>query len=136
MTWPSLLDLANIGWTWVPERKQSRTPILPKLITKHGTKVNKWSGGSAKGEWEKYGASGVSGHTHRAGQFLHRDHNGTASWTEMGCTCDLDPEYGTDFDWQQSFGVFTWSADYKIMNTNLVIIRDGSTLWDGKVING
>lgn len=136
MTWPSLLGLEDIGWTWVPERKQSRTPILPKIITKHGTLVSKWSGATAKAEWTKYGASGISGHTHRAGQFMHRDHNGMASWIECGCTCDLDPEYGFDMDWQQAFTVLTWSSNHVIMSSQQVIIRDGETLWGGKVIQG
>lgn len=129
MTWPVLLELDAIGFEWVPERAQSRTPILPKLLSKHGTVVRKWSGATAKGEWEKYGASGVSGHTHRLGQFLHRDHNGTASWIETGCTCLLDPPYGTDFDWQQGCVVLTWNHDRRLMQTELISMRDGSALW-------
>ena len=136
MTWPTLLDLDGVGFEWVPDRQQSRTPILPKMITKHGTVVRKWSGATAKGEWEKYGASGLSGHTHRLGQFLHRDHNGTASWIETGCTCLLDPPYGTDFDWQQGCVVLTWNADRRLMQTELLGIRDGALLWRGQEIVG
>lgn len=129
MTWPVLLGLDDIGWEWVKGRDQSKTQILPKLITKHGTVVRKWSGLTARGEWEKYGASGLSGHTHRLGHFLHRDHNGTATWLETGCTCSLEPEYGTDFDWQQGCIVLTWSADHRLMNTEIVSMRDGSALY-------
>jgi predicted MPP superfamily phosphohydrolase len=129
MTWPTLLELDAIGWEWVPEREQSRTSILPKLITKHGTVVRKWSAATAKGEWEKYGASGLSGHTHRLGHFLHRDHNGTASWIETGCTCLLDPPYGTDFDWAQGCIVLTWNKDRRLMQTELISMRNGAALW-------
>lgn len=136
MTWPKLLELGPIGWRWVGVREQSKTEILPKIITKHGDRVCKWSAASGKAEWEKYGYSGVSGHTHRLGQFFHRDRNGNATWSEMGCTCSLDAQYGTDFDWQQGFGVLRWSPDYKILHTELLSIRDGSTLWKGKIIEG
>jgi hypothetical protein len=129
MTWPTLLETAAIGWEWFPEREQSRTSILPKLITKHGTVVRKWSAATAKGEWEKYGASGLSGHTHRLGHFLHRDHNGTASWIETGCTCLLDPPYGTDFDWAQGCIVLTWNKDRRLMQTEIVSMRNGAALW-------
>jgi len=129
MTWPTLLELDAIGWEWVPDRLQSRTPILPKIITKHGTIVRKWSAATAKGEWEKYGASGLSGHTHRLGHFLHRDHNGTASWIETGCTCLLDPPYGTDFDWAQGCVVIHWNKDRRLMHPQVLNFRDGSVLW-------
>jgi hypothetical protein len=91
---------------------------------------------SAKGEWEKYGHSGLSGHTHRLGQFFHNDHNGTATWTEFGCTCLLNPPYGTDFDWQQGFGVLRWSPDERILHTDLYSLRDGATLYQEHVIEG
>lgn len=117
-------------------REQSRTSILPKLITKHGDRVTKWSAMSGKAEWEKYGHSGISGHTHRLGQFFHQDHNGTATWSELGCTCLLNPPYGTDFDWQQGLGVLRWSKDYKLLHTDLVSMRDGSALYNRQVIEG
>lgn len=134
--WPNLLQLAGIGWEWVGERDQSRTPILPKIITKHGNIVRKWSGWSGKGEWEKYGRSGASGHTHRLGWFVHRDHNGNANWIETGCTCVLDAEYGVDFDWQQGCVVVTWSADHRLQNVEFVAIRDGAAIWRAKEYGG
>jgi hypothetical protein len=132
MTWPNLLQLDSIGWQFVSERDQSRTQILPKIITKHGTVVRKWSGWSGKGEWEKYGRSGVSGHTHRLGWFVHRDHNGNSNWAETGCTCLLESPYGVDFDWQQGFVVMTWNADYRLQETQFVSIRDGAAIWNRK----
>lgn len=129
MTWPNLLQTAAMGWEFVSGRDQSRTPILPKIITKHGEVVRKWSGWSGKGEMEKYGRSGISGHTHRLGTFLHRDHNGNAQWTETGCTCLLDAPYGSDFDWQQGCVVLTWNDDHRLMNTEFVAIREGAAIW-------
>jgi hypothetical protein len=132
MTWPNLLQTENMGWEFVPERLQSRTPILPKIITKHGGIVRKWAGWSGKGEWEKYGQSGVSGHSHRLGWFVHRDHNGNASWVETGCTCLLESPYGVDFDWQQGFAVMTWNQDHRLQNVEFVSVREGSAIWRDK----
>jgi len=127
--WPNLLQLGGIGWEWVPEREQSRTPVLPKIITKHGSVVRKWSGWSGKGEWEKYGRSGASGHTHRLGWFVHRDHNGNANWIETGCTCQIEAPYGVDFDWQHGCVVVTWNTDQRLQNVEFVSIRDGAAIW-------
>ena len=129
MTWPVLMETERIGWEFIPERDQSKRQILPKIITKHGTIVRKFSGYTARAEWEKYGASGISGHTHRLGHFFHRDHNGTARWLESGCTCLLDPPYGSDFDWCQGFVVLTWNADRRLMDAHTVAIRDGMALF-------
>lgn len=129
MTWPHLMQTESIGWEFIPERLQSRTQVLPKIVTKHGNVVRKWSGWSAKGEWEKYGRSGVSGHTHRLGWFVHRDHNGNANWVETGCTCLLEAPYGVDFDWQQGFAVMTWNESHAVQNVEFVSIRDGSAIW-------
>lgn len=134
LTWPKLLGLAEIGWEFLSEEVQTKTPILPKLITKHGTVIRKWSGWSAKAEWEKYGRSGVSGHSHRLGLFKHRDANGVATWIETGCTCQLDPHYGfgSDFDWQQGCVVLTWSKDYKLLNVEMVSFRGNRAIWRDK----
>lgn len=129
MTWPNLLDLDDIGWEFIPVRAQSKTPILPKLILKHGTVVRKWSGWSAKGEYEKYGRSGVSFHTHRLGAFIHRDHNGSHVWLEGGCGCRLDPEYGTDFDWHQGATVLTYSPDGERYSWEFCYVQDGRAFW-------
>lgn len=129
MTWRVLLDLDAIGFEWVPDKIQSKTPILPKLITKHGSIVRKAAGMTARGEWEKYGRSGLSGHTHRLCAWRHRDANGVATWIETGCTCKLEAEYGSDFDWQQGFAVLTWSADHRLLHTECVSVRDGATIY-------
>lgn len=133
ITWPALLGLADVGWEFVPTEEQTRTSVLPKIITKHGTVVRKWSGFTAKGEWERYGKGGLSGHTHRLGKFYHRDHNGSHVWVEAGCTCRLDPDYMTDPDWQQGFLVITHTADGERYTVEDVYIENGVAVWRGKV---
>jgi len=132
LSWPVLLDLETIGFQWIPLREQTRTPILPKFITKHGTVVRKWAGYTARGEWEKYGMSGASGHCHRGGKFIHRDHNGNQVWLETYCTCDLNPEYGTDFDWQQGCWVIHFNTDTGAWHLEDYYIHEGNAMGPGR----
>ncbi|HUT86478.1 MAG TPA: metallophosphoesterase [Candidatus Heimdallarchaeota archaeon] len=129
LTWPVLMGLDEIGWDFVPAHGQSKYQVLPKLITVHGTIVNKWSAQTAKAEWTKFGKSGTSGHTHRLGKFYHRDHNGSHVWVETGCTCRLDPEYAEDPDWQQGMVVITHTEDGSRFHMEDIYIQDGKALW-------
>lgn len=132
LNWPTLLELDAIGWEFRPYQGQARAePVLPHLIVKHGTVVRKWSAFTAKGEWEKYGKGGISGHTHRAGLFYHRDHNGSHAWIEAGCTCTLLPDYMTDDpDWHQGCVVITHDGDR--FGVEPVYIQDGVGVWRGE----
>jgi predicted phosphodiesterase len=116
-------------WDFVPARGQARRRIFPKLVVKHGSIVRKWSGATARGEWERYGTSGVSGHTHRLGLFYHRDFNGNQGWAETGCTCDLNPEYVEDPDWQHGCLIVTFARDYKYYSFEPVYIQEGRAIW-------
>lgn len=129
LSWPSLLNLREMGWEW----HDKRYVLFDKMILKHGTKVSKWSAYTARSEWEKYAKSGISGHTHRRGVFEHRDHNGVHGWWEHGCLCELNPDYVEDPDWQQGFLVVTWSEDRKNFAVEEVRIHDGTTVFRGKV---
>lgn len=131
MTWTKLLGLDEIGWTFVPAVGQARYPILPRIITKHGTVVRKWSGMSAKGEWERYGQSGISGHVHRLGRFYTSDRNGAHTWVEAGCTCNTDPQYCEDPNWQSGLVVIEHTPDGKRFEMHLVYHQDGRALWRG-----
>lgn len=131
MTWPNLLGLDQIGWQFVPAMGQARYPILPRIITKHGTVVRKWSGMSAKGEWERYGQSGISGHVHRLGRFYTSDRNGAHTWVEAGCTCDTNPRYCEDPNWQSGFVVIEHTKDSKRFEMHTIYVQDGRALWRG-----
>jgi hypothetical protein len=119
----------EIGWEFVPTRGQAHHPILPKLITKHGTVVRKWSGMSAKGEWERYGKSGLSGHVHRVGQFYTSDFNGNHVWTECGCTCLRKPEYMEDPNWAHACVLVHFTPNGERFSVEPVYIQDGRALW-------
>ena len=134
ITWPNLLGLGADGWMFLPTKGQAKTKILPKLIIKHGTLVRKWSGMTARGEWERYGKSGLSGHTHRLGLFYTNDFNGSHVWAETGCTCRLDPEYMEDPNWQQGCVVVTYVGERFALEP--VYIQNGVAVWRGKEYRG
>lgn len=131
MSWPALLDTEAIGWKYVAYEDQPRADILPCLLVKHGEIVRKFGGWSAKGEWEKSGRSGVSGHTHRANIWRHKDYNGQATWTESGCTCLNTTPGARNPDWQQAVTIYDWSKDRALMDVRQVLIRDGRAMWNG-----
>jgi hypothetical protein len=128
-TWPSLLRTDEIGWEFVPVKGQAHRAILPRIIAKHGNVVRKHSGMSGKGEWEKYGKSGLSGHVHRLGQFYARDHNGNHTWTECGCTCRLDPPYMEDPDWAHAVVLVHFTPDGSRFSVEPVYIESGRALF-------
>lgn len=127
MTWPSLLGLEQIGWEYVDYTDQPLVGRLSKLLLKHGDIVRKWSGWSAKGEWEKHAKGGISGHTHRLGAFYHRDMGGSHVWHETGCTCSLKPEYVRHPDWQHACLVIMYTDER--FQVEPVYIQDGKALW-------
>jgi transposase-like protein len=134
MTWNYLLGLDDLDIEFVPYGTESRYEFLPKFIVKHGNVVRKHSAMSAKAELEKYNRSGASGHTHRLGMFMHRDHNGNHIWLETGCTCGTDPEYTADPDWQQGCVVMTFDKTTGAFQAEVVYIKDGLAVFRGQVL--
>jgi len=129
LTWPALCRLEEIGWAWVPAKGQAHRSLLPRILTKHGTVVRKWSGMSAKGEWERYGKSGLSGHVHRVGQFYTSDSNGNHVWTECGCTCQLRPSYMEDPNWAHACVLVHFTPNGERFSVEPVYIQDGRALF-------
>lgn len=125
---PTLLGLKALGWDWY----ESRSTLFEKMILKHGDVVRKHSAMTAKGEWEKYGTSGISGHTHRMGSFFHRDQNGSQGWWEHGCLCNLEPDYCPDPDWQNGLCVVSWSEDRTRFAVEPVFIHEGEAYFRGQ----
>jgi hypothetical protein len=138
MTIPYLLGMHESGWTYVPTGVQSRTNILPKLITIHGHQLGGSTtveGANARKAIQKYGRSCVVGHHHRACVLARRDHNGQSFGIETGCLCLLDGQpYGEDFNWQQAVTVIDWTKDHRVMAVTQVHIREGRALWQQQEI--
>ncbi len=138
INWETILADANVdGWNFIPYDEQP-VQILPiKLLTKHGTKLASGMGASGRTafkEWITYGMSGMSGHSHRLGDFFHRDRNGSHRWIETGCCCELSgvPGGSPDHDWHQGCVVITYTDDW--FNCELVYIQDGRAMWRDEVI--
>jgi predicted phosphodiesterase len=136
MTWPKMLGLDEIGWKWVDYNDQPRADILPHLLVKHGNYVSQEAGMTAKREWSKYGHSGISGHTHRANVWRHRDYNGQATWIEAGALCRFDVPGASSPNWQQAVTLIEWSEDETLMNVEQVLIRNGRAMWRGEELRG
>lgn len=133
MTWPALLGLKDLSCDFVRYTEQTRKPLLPKFLVKHGNLVRKGSAMTARAEWEKYGMSGASGHTHRLGQFMHRDHNGNHIWIETGCGCDLTPDYCQDPDWQNGMAFLTFEPETGAFEAVSIYVHRGLAVYGGKV---
>ena len=74
------------------------------LIT-HGDLIRAHSSYTAKGMSDKYGGSGMHGHSHRLGSHYKKNYFGVYGWWENGCLCDLNPDYVTNPNWQQGFSL-------------------------------
>jgi predicted phosphodiesterase len=127
---PALLHLDELGITYLPSSKLYR---IHGLVVEHGQVIRSRSGYSAKGQLDKRGISGVSGHTHRLGVSYHSDMAGTARWAENGCLCSLTPEYLVgDPDWQHGCTILWHDADSGHTALDQVHISDGRALYHGQ----
>lgn len=135
LSWPVLLDLDTIGFQWIPLREQTRTPILPKFITKHGVKISVDSAMTARREMKTHTYSGASGHSHRKAVY-YQGKGGVARgnyvWLETGCTCDLFPEYAPDANWQQGCVVLHFNTDTGGFHIEDFYIHEGNAMGPGR----
>lgn len=115
---------------WVP---QERTYVHNGFVVTHGDLARKWSGYTARGNLERYGASGISNHTHRLGSCFHSSHAGDRVWYENGCLCTLDPEYVVGRpDWQQGLSVGSFLDD-RFQVEQVWIDGKGRALYGGRL---
>lgn len=88
LTMEAVLGLTELGWIWQPYEYW----VTDQLIIYHGDRHTSALGGgsamSARKEAIDMGCSGVTGHTHHAGEFRRRDRMGYRVWYEIGCLCD------------------------------------------------
>lgn len=134
LTWPRLLGLDQLGVAFYPYNgRQAGTPVLPKFSIVHGNLVRKFSAYSARGQMEKYGRSGASGHTHRLGVHYHQNHSGNYCWFETGCTCKTDAEYTQNPDWQQGCVVATFDPETGAFSPEPIYIHNALAVWRGNI---
>ena len=92
--------------------------IYKDVLYKHGNRIHKYSGYTAKNEYEDEGMSGASNHSHRIGLHCRTKRGGVYDWMECGCLCDLHAEYmeGKTADWQHGFGLVLYDNDDYILH--------------------
>jgi predicted phosphodiesterase len=135
LTWPVIVGTEELGIEFVSRREQSQRKLLPKFIIKHGDLIRPESGQAARAEWEKYGRSGASGHTHKLGMYFHRDHNGNHVWSETGCLCDFKKiEHTVDPDWHQGCLVLTFEPKTGAVQVELIKIHNGMAVFEKQVL--
>ena len=136
LQWPVLLDLGTIGFTWVPLKEQTQKAILPKFIVKHGVKVSQDSAMSARREMKTHTYSGASGHVHRKAIYYQGKggiDRGNYVWLELGCTCDLNPEYTKDPpNWQQGCAVIQFNTETGGFHIEDYYIHEGNAMGPGR----
>lgn len=101
-----LFRLDELGVHWVPAEKTLK--LNNSLVVTHGAvddgcKMSQHSAYSARSNLEKWGVSGISGHTHRVGSHYRTLADRVLAWHEIGCLCRLDPGYVKYPNWQQGF---------------------------------
>jgi len=98
----NLLGLKELGFEYI--KYGNYYDYNGSLIVKHGDVARMHSAYTAKAEMEKHGVSGISGHTHRQGQFNKTDNSGQKVWQEAGCICEMKlPWADGSNNWQQGF---------------------------------
>ena len=127
---PSLLDLDEYGI------KYKHHEMFHGILIKHGNLVRQQSAYTAKGEFDREGTSGISGHTHRLGSYYVSNRGGAHAWFEMGHLCDEKAaEYmeGKVPNWQKGFGVMTYDTKTDTWRIEQVPIVKNSFMFNNNV---
>ena len=137
MNLESILELPQNGWSYTeyhnPINRSGRLGIdINGLLIVHGYQVRKHSAESARAAYTQFGGSGVIGHTHRVGTYIHRDYRGTYQWLEGGCFCKLEPDYAPSPDWCNGF-VAGYIFDNNRFDIHPVPIVHDKFVWEGKI---
>ena len=102
------------------------------LFIYHGSLVRAKGGYTARGELEKNGCSGMSGHSHRDGKAPSRKRGGQLCWWENFCLCDLDAEYIDGIaDWSQGWSKVTLVG--KRPHVEPIFVANHSYIYGGKI---
>jgi len=103
LSFPALFRVGDYGFKW---KEKDRILRLGKLIVVHGDVALRHSGHSGKRNFEIFGASVLTGHTHRLGIYYKTNQRGVHAAYENGCLCRTTGVTWAPFpDWQQGFSV-------------------------------
>jgi len=102
----NLLRLTESGWQLGGEEREY---CAGRLTLRHGRRVSKHAGTSARYalDDEMHQRSVIIGHSHRQGVIMERGPRLLVGGWEVGCLCQLEPEYARHPNWQQGVGFVT-----------------------------
>jgi hypothetical protein len=131
LTVPCLLELGKFN---IEYRKDF---VFRDVLFKHGDIVRKSSGYTAKGEFEREGCSGVSGHTHRLGMHFVTLRGGKYVWMEGGCLCKTT---GVEYikgvaNWQQGISAFIFKKNSRHFHPVSLPIIEHQILWGSETFS-
>jgi hypothetical protein len=111
--------------------------IYKKVLFKHGDIIRKFSSYTARGEFDKEGTSGCSGHTHRLGTYFVRLRGGFYVWVDSGCGCQLSADYIEGIaNWQNGFSIFGFDRNSNHFYPTAVPIIDYRIDWGNLTFRG
>lgn len=104
------------------------------IVWLHGSVIRKYSGFTAKAEFDKNGQSVCSQHTHRGACYYERKRGGFFMAMESGCLCDLSPEYmeGSVANWIQGVSVVAFEKNSGRYYGTFIPILDNKLMWGGR----
>ena len=130
LSFPKLFDLADFKCEW---RDYGEVLELGYLLVTHGNYVRAHSAYTAKKNFEVYGRSVMTGHTHRLGIYYRRNTLGIHGAYENGCMCRFDMEYlNTPFpDWHHGLSVVHFEPKNGWFHVQQIPILSESVLFYG-----
>jgi predicted phosphodiesterase len=141
---PELSKLRSMNVQTMLEMERFKIHYLPygvpyiwqnKFMIYHGSIARQAAGASAKGELEKWGVSGISGHTHRGSCYSKTDAAGEKVWYENFCMCmkqKVDYIVGVP-NWQHGFSVIYFNNKDKEYYVQQVPIINHRFMFNGKI---
>lgn len=105
--------------------------VFRNFLFKHGNIVRKHSSYTAKGEFLDEGMSGMTGHTHRLGQYYVTQRGGKYTWVECGCLCITETaEYINGVpNWQHGVGLVSFKGNSDHFDARPIPIIDYEILF-------
>ena len=94
------------------------------LFIGHWDRANKHSAYTAKNLLADKGVNLIQGHTHRVGTHIKSTLGGILEAHEIGCLCNLQPQYTCKQDWQHGFAIVEGDKDMKQFTVHNVLIKD------------
>lgn len=119
-----LEKLLDLGGLKITLHDQPAYFVSEHFVVTHGDRSRAKSGYTAHAMIERFGMSGVSGHTHRLCEVNRTFPMGRVyTWAEGGCLCKLEAPYAPFPDWQHGFCMVQLDSEGRLVDLKAVRIR-------------